>query len=194
MLPESVDKPPEDRAWIYEILWGGNRLICGKHKGKIEIYNRSGQIKANGLRKLASELDLLSRHDFVVDGNFIPMGKDAPMPCCFLVYDVLQFRGEDLRSYSLYERKTLLRHWLFEMRHSIFHIFLSEYCNQPDNLIRYAIESGMAGIIAKRIDSPYQAGKSDLWLKHSTGSALPVNFGFLALLQKAELLSRGYRP
>jgi DNA ligase D-like protein (predicted ligase) len=86
----------------------------------------------------------------------------AEIPVCICLFDVLWAGGRDVRSRPLLERKQVLRDLLSfggplrytEHRDTDGEAYYHQACQQ-----------GWEGILAKRADAPYEAGRSRDWLK-----------------------------
>jgi bifunctional non-homologous end joining protein LigD len=86
----------------------------------------------------------------------------AQVPVYFYIFDVLWADGRDVRPEPLSERKRLLRGLLSyggPLR------FTEHRDTEGEAFYREACASGWEGLIAKRSDAPYQAGRSRDWLK-----------------------------
>src|SRR5690606_6606942 len=83
-------------------------------------------------------------------------------PAHLMVFDLLAFEGHDARGLPLFERKQLLRRLIADcgvMRY-IDHI------EERGAAMFASVEAlGLEGVVAKRADSPYRAGRSEDWLK-----------------------------
>src|SRR5690606_20497905 len=81
----------------------------------------------------------------------------------YYVFDVLYLNGHDITSLPLLERKSLLP----DIIGGIPHVHYCDHMSSMGNAFyEKAIEAGMEGIIAKKADSPYLAGRrSENWLK-----------------------------
>jgi bifunctional non-homologous end joining protein LigD len=84
-------------------------------------------------------------------------------PILYYVFDILYLNGYDCRSVPLYRRKGLLK----EVLVSSNYVRQVEYLeNDGETLYEAALSQGLEGIIAKRKDSTYSAGKrSRDWVK-----------------------------
>ncbi len=83
-------------------------------------------------------------------------------PVTYYVFDLLAFEGRDLRPLPLAERKELLREILppaGPVR------FADHVEGQGEALYAAVRERGLEGLIAKRADSPYRAGRWPAWMK-----------------------------
>jgi DNA ligase D-like protein (predicted ligase) len=121
--------------------------------------------------------------DFVVDGEIVAFDKDetkfgllqhrlgvirpaaellAEVPAYYYLFDVLWAGGRDVRPVPLLERKKILRELLsFDdpLR------FTEHRDTEGEAYYREACAKGWEGLIAKRADTPYRAGRTKDWLK-----------------------------
>lgn len=78
-------------------------------------------------------------------------------------FDLLFQNGEDLRELSLIDRKERLRKLIPPGHERLKYVdYLAE---KGLKMFAFATSVGMEGIVAKRADSPYVAGRSRLWLR-----------------------------
>jgi bifunctional non-homologous end joining protein LigD len=98
----------------------------------------------------------------------------AEHPACLCVFDVLWWNGQDVRSWPLLERKVLLAE-LLPTTGTVHRLTWLE--TRGAALFKQACELDLEGIVAKRMDAPYRAGRQDAWRKirnydYSRGAAL----------------------
>ena len=79
-------------------------------------------------------------------------------------FDVLALDGDDLRHMPLSMRKTNLARLLARRRDGIF-VAPFEQGEIGPELFRAACNMGLEGLVSKRSDRPYQAGRSRHWIK-----------------------------
>ena len=80
----------------------------------------------------------------------------------FYAFDCLALDGDDLRSLPLSMRKTNLARLLARRPDGIFVAPFEQGEIGPD-LFRAACRLGLEGLVSKRRDRPYQAGRSKHW-------------------------------
>ena len=78
-------------------------------------------------------------------------------------FDILALDGEDLRRLPLFMRKTNLARLL--ARHPAGFLAPYERGEIGPNLLRAACNTGLEGLVSKRADRPYRAGRSKDWIK-----------------------------
>ena len=113
---------------------------------------------------------------FVIDGEAVVLGVDGVPDFNALhsrkhdeevqlyAFDVLTLDGEDLRNLPLTMRKTNLAQLLARRPDGIFVAEFEQGEIGPD-LFRKACEFGLEGLVSKRADRPYRAGRSKDWVK-----------------------------
>jgi ATP-dependent DNA ligase len=79
-------------------------------------------------------------------------------------FDILALDGEDLRALPLSQRKTNLARLLARRPDGIFVAPFEQGEIGPD-LFRAACDLGLEGLMSKRRDRPYRAGRSPDWVK-----------------------------
>lgn len=170
------DEPAfNDPKWLFEIKWDGYRAVA-EIKGKnTRLYSRNGLSFAKAYPKVFNELVKL-KIDGIIDGEIVVFRDGLPsfqaiqnykstqnLPIQFIVFDCLQYNGQDLTKKKLIERKEVLKDILPESD-------IIKYCDHLEKegiaLFEQATKMNLEGIIAKRIDSKYFPDKrSKEWLK-----------------------------
>jgi len=112
----------------------------------------------------------------VIDGEAVILGVDGISDFDALhsgrhndevrlcAFDVLAMDGDDLRHLPLHLRKTSLERLLARRPDGIFVNPFERGEIGPD-LFRAACRMGLEGLVSKRRDRPYQAGRSKYWIK-----------------------------
>jgi bifunctional non-homologous end joining protein LigD len=80
------------------------------------------------------------------------------------VFDLLHLDGYDLRPLPLRLRRALLHTLLEHHTHDLFR-YSESFAEDPQALLASVRALGWEGIIGKRADRPYQAGRSSDWIK-----------------------------
>ena len=113
---------------------------------------------------------------FVIDGEAVLLGVDGiadfnalhsrkhDQEVQLYAFDILALDGEDLRGLPLSMRKTNLAPLLARRPDGIFVAPFEQGEIGPD-LFRAACRMGLEGLVSKRRDRPYQAGRSKHWIK-----------------------------
>lgn len=185
MLPQLYDRPFDDDRYIFEPKIDGQRLLIVIRKGIVRLVNRYGIDVTRQYPELC-RVPVASNADLVLDGvaaffddasgSFSPdalrerlrLKKDIDIrlasegsPVRYFAFDLLEQNGDDLRGRPLRERRQRLEEALDDNR--LFNrLFALEGRGQG---LYEAIQSeGVEGIVAKRLDSAYEAGRGANWL------------------------------
>jgi bifunctional non-homologous end joining protein LigD len=183
-LASLSEKPFSSDDWLFEIKWDGIRSLAVVEDGRTKLVARSARsISAEypEFRDLAKNirartavldgeivvLDDMGRSDFQrLQGRFgvqNPSEKlQAQLPVTYYFFDVLYCDGYDLRRSPLIERKQLLEKLVVTNER----IRISEHqIGNGIELFEAATSSGLEGLVAKRMASPYPEGRTSNWLK-----------------------------
>jgi bifunctional non-homologous end joining protein LigD len=189
MLAETAEKPFSDPAWVFELKYDGYRVLAAREQGTPRLVYRKGSDATTIYPDVARALQALPFGDLVIDGEIVVLDAEGrpsfqrlqrraqqrrttdiqraalELPATLYAFDLLAFEGFDLRPLPLVERKRLLQKLLPRagpVRY-VDHI--------PEQGEAFYAEVGrlkLEGLIAKRADSPYKAGRSLHWLKLRT--------------------------
>jgi len=176
--------------WLLEWKWDGIRLQLIRRTGEVALWSR-GEERLDGRFPEIEQAAASLPPGVVIDGELLGWREgDTPMPFTalqtriqrrkpgaktladtpvrVLAYDLLEHAGEDLRAQPLTERRALLEQLL--ERHGDPRIVLSPEVRVDDwkqaaGLRDDARARGVEGLMLKRRDSVYQAGRrrGDWW-------------------------------
>jgi len=196
MLATLADHPFSDPNWLFEIKWDGVRSLAWIDDGALTLRARSGAEITARYPELASLPTALSVRQAVLDGEIAALdahGRSdfgllqermhvrAPaenlvsrVPVVFFAFDLLHCDGYDLRRSPLIERKQLLQRLL----HTTEKFRFSDHQLQHGReLFGLARDTGLEGIVAKRLDSPYVSERSMNWVKLKVTKTLDAVVG-----------------
>jgi bifunctional non-homologous end joining protein LigD len=172
-----------DPAWLYERKFDGERCLAYRDGGQLRLLTRNQKQVSSTYPELVAALAGQDHGDFIVDGEVVAFDGDttsfsrlqqrlgqhqpgselvASVPVFFYIFDVLWADGRDLRPRPLLERKAVLTDLLAfsgPLR------FAEHRTQDGEAYYAQACASGWEGLVVKRGDSPYQAGRSRDWLK-----------------------------
>jgi bifunctional non-homologous end joining protein LigD len=175
MQAESAGTAFDDPAWSWEPKLDGYRALAFLDGDGVRIRSRKGLELAAQFPRLASELEAQQTR-MILDGEIVAFdatGKPSfgalqnyrqsnAGPVVFFCFDLLYFAGIDLRSYSYVDRRRYLVQCL--MPSSL--VQLVHVSDSGEELYRAAVASGLEGVVGKRKDSRYEAGRrSASWIK-----------------------------
>jgi bifunctional non-homologous end joining protein LigD len=184
MLATPAEQPFSDPNWLFEIKWDGVRALAWIHDGALTLRSRNENDFTKRYPELAGLPRELAARQAILDGEIVAldarghsdfellqerMHVRAPsdnlvsqVPAVYFVFDLLYCDGYDLREAPLIERKQLLQKLL---RTSERFRYSDHQVEHGKELFKLAEESGLEGMLAKRIDSRYVSGRSNSWLK-----------------------------
>jgi bifunctional non-homologous end joining protein LigD len=172
-----------DPAWMYERKLDGERCLAFGRGGQVHLLTRNRKSADAAYPELVEALTAQEASDFIVDGEVVSFDGDqtsfarlqqrihvghpsaelrARVPVYYYLFDIVYSGGEDVRARPLRERKeTLRRQFAFDdpLR------FTAHRNTDGEAFFQQACRDGWEGLIAKRADSPYRAGRSKDWLK-----------------------------
>jgi bifunctional non-homologous end joining protein LigD len=158
MLPEEHARLPRDRTrYGFEFAWGGRRLLAYVEGGRSRFSDGRGREVA-GPAGLGSRLGAaLGARPAVLDGELAEVeGQET-----YLLFDLLHLDGRSLLDEPYERRRGLLDDLdLNGPRRQTS----PWYPGEADAVRKAARAQGLPGIVAKRLDSPYEPGKrSGAW-------------------------------
>ena len=175
-LPTRGIKVPDRPEWIHEVKYDGYRLRVERDGDRVRLITRGGYDWTKRYPWIV-EAALKNRiKQFVIDGEAVILGVDGISDFNALhsgksnhevqlyAFDVLAMDGDDLRPLPLSMRKASLAKLLHRRPDGIFTGSFEQGEIGPD-LFRKACEFGLEGLVSKRADRPYRAGRSKDWIK-----------------------------
>jgi bifunctional non-homologous end joining protein LigD len=188
MLAKPVPELPEGSNWQYEIKLDGYRALAIKDKGEARLLSRRNNTLNDKFAAIADAL-LQLEDGLIVDGeivaldaqgrpsfNLVQNHKANAQVIVYYLFDVLAFRGRDLREIPLQQRRAFLDE---AFRNVSEPLRLSATLDAaPQDLIRAVKSQGLEGVIAKRVDSRYESGeRSGAWVKFRVNKAQELVIG-----------------
>jgi bifunctional non-homologous end joining protein LigD len=177
-LCKVTDHPPAARGWVHEIKFDGYRIQIASGGGKARLYTRRGHDWSTKFPELAADAALWP--DGVIDGELCALDADN-MPdfsalqtaiadgktddLVFFAFDLLSEGREDLRSLPLSHRKARLSAHIDRMLAKSRIRYVDHFASAGQAVLESACRMDLEGVISKRLDAPYSAGRSSTWLK-----------------------------
>lgn len=93
-------------------------------------------------------------------------------PAVVFAFDLLQLNGKDLRALPLLKRKAVLEKELKRTQRIVYCKHLGE---SGEKLFQAADQLGLEGVIGKRANSLYRAGRTPNWVKVKTAHGRHVD-------------------
>jgi ATP-dependent DNA ligase len=146
-LPTLAKEPPRGLGWTHEVKFDGYRVQVHRDAASVAIYSRNAHDFTNRYPAIARDVLKIPTKQFIIDAELTAIdGEGMPAfgpllsarldsPVCIWVFDVLSYRGKDVR----------------------YHL--------PETLLVECTRRGLEGIVSKRIDRPYISGRTKDWIK-----------------------------
>ena len=175
------------RGWLYELKYDGFRCLISKHRRVVRLESRNGNNMAP-IPELLADVEAIP-HDFVADSELVVLDERgcpewsrltkrhaqrsadrakraaAEDPAALFLFDLLWLNGADLRERTLLQRKAAL-HGVLPGSGRIR--YTNHFADSSRELWAMANELELEGIVAKRGDSVYAAGRTNSWVKVKT--------------------------
>jgi bifunctional non-homologous end joining protein LigD len=190
MLARLATLPPDDDQFGYEIKWDGVRAIAYvEETGTTRLESRNLNDVTRQYREAAAvgQVETLKGRSAVLDGEVVAFDENGrpsferlqgrmhltgsaaidartrSTPIVYVVFDLLYLDGETLMRLPYTERRARLEQldlngpsWRTPDYHT----------GEGAALLQASAEQGLEGIVAKRLDSPYEPGRRPgTWLK-----------------------------
>jgi bifunctional non-homologous end joining protein LigD len=175
-LTRLVEQPPSGSQWVHEVKFDGYRMQLHVEAGKVKLFTRKGLDWTNKFAAIAGAAAKLP--DSIIDGEVCALddsgapdfaalqaalsdGKSDPL--IFFAFDLLFTEGEDLRALPLLARKERLQALL--KKNDVHLRYVEHFTSGGDAVLLSACRMHLEGIVSKRADAPYKAGRGDSWTK-----------------------------
>jgi len=171
--------PPRGNEWIYEIKFDGFRALAFVDGQNVSLLSRNEKSFDDKFPEIADAVRDLKLEDAILDGEIVALddkgvssfqllqafelGRKRP-PIYFYAFDLLRYRGKDFRDQTLIHRKSQLEQLLIKQTGLIR--YSASLGENAVPLLKQAAKLGLEGLIGKRKDSIYEAGRrSGSWIK-----------------------------
>ncbi len=183
MLATLTDRRDFGDDWLLERKFDGERCVGRKVGGDVRLESRTGRDLTGTYPEVRAAVAAQQSRDIVLDGEVVAYDGDqtsftrlqqrlgvstptpeqvAEYPVVYCVFDLLGLDGEDLTVRPLVERRARLTRTI---RPSSALELTEAWSDDAQGRFAAACRSGWEGLIAKRADAPYVAGRSKDWLK-----------------------------
>jgi ATP-dependent DNA ligase len=192
MRTRRARKPFSGGDWLFERLFEGIRCIGFKCGRRVRLLSWDRRELGGFFPEVARALGEVDVAECVVDGTLVAFeqglasrallgqrmaGRCRGVRTCYYLFDLLYINGLRITGLDLEARKQMLDEYLTYracLRPAPFRRELGE------EYFGYAFRRGWSGVVAKRVHSPYRAGRAGGWLEISClSSAVFIVGGYL---------------
>ena len=175
-LAKLLDKPPTGPGWAHEIKFDGYRMQLRSTGGKATLLSRKGLDWSLKFPEIVAAGASLG--DGIIDGEVVALdhtgapdfaalqaaiSQRTTRDLVFFVFDQMFAGNEDLRPLPLADRKQRLQAHVDRAPDNIR--FVDHFITAGDAVLLSACRMDLEGIVSKRLDAPYQSGRSESWGK-----------------------------
>jgi bifunctional non-homologous end joining protein LigD len=199
MLAKLVRKPPtRDDAWGFEFKWDGIRAEAYVEGGRVRLLSRSGENVTARYPEVHAMGRALGSKEVILDGEVVALDdKGRPsfeeiqqrmgltsesdirrmmklVPVTYMVFDLMWQDGHSMLTEPYVERRRKLEK--LKLTGASWQTPPYEKGGGP-TMLEASRKAGLEGIMAKKLDSPYEPGKrSGAWqkLKNRMGQELVI--------------------
>ncbi|MDP9238530.1 MAG: ATP-dependent DNA ligase [Chloroflexota bacterium] len=189
MLARLADEIPAGDGWLYEPKWDGFRAIVFYDGAETYIQSRDLKPLARYFPELRESLGRVLPGPLVLDGEVVIIGDNgldfdalqmrihpaesrvrklaAETPSSFVAFDLLADGARDLRETPFSERRSTLASALASVAAPAFLTPATDNRELALDWFKRFEGAGLDGVVAKRLDGPYQPGiRAMLKIKH----------------------------
>ena len=179
--------PTDPERWAFEVKWDGVRAVAYSEPGRLRLEARSGNDITSRYPELHRLNRALSSHSAILDGEVVAFDErgrpsferlqhrmhiaseaqarrlSKGSPVAYVIFDLLWLDGHSLMSLPYEERRAALAE--LELKGSHWQV-PDHVVGDGEALVAATRSQGLEGIVAKRLDSPYEPGRrSTCWRK-----------------------------
>jgi bifunctional non-homologous end joining protein LigD len=175
-LARLAPAPPDGADWLHEVKLDGYRAQVALGRNGLRIRTRSGQDWTDRFAELAPPLQALPCDTALIDGEIVAGGglegfaslqRAIPLggPFRFHGFDLLHLDGRDLSGRPLTERRAALETLLAGQPPRGLIGLSPAVAGSAAEALAVICAAGGEGIVSKRADAPYRAGRGPSWIK-----------------------------
>lgn len=179
-LASTTLSPPTGDEWLHEIKFDGYRVAATLNRRKVQLTTRNQLDWTARFPEIAHAFESLPVETAIIDGEIVAVGDDGRSDfgalqrwlgeggrgrVLYQAFDLLYLEGHDLRGVVLEERKSLLAEVLAATKVTGPLRFTEHLEFGGDDVFAAACDLRLEGLVSKRRDSTYTAGRQRDWLK-----------------------------
>jgi bifunctional non-homologous end joining protein LigD len=179
-LATLVTSVPKGDGWLFEIKYDGYRILARFDGSQVKLISRNGKDWTDRFAPIARALSSLRAKGALLDGevvvlrengvtdfqalqNSIKKGRGDEL--VYYAFDLLHLDGSDLTALPLTARKETLAKLIGTLGKQDVVRFSDHVVGNGQEVLDEACKHKLEGVIAKRADAPYRAGRGKDWLK-----------------------------
>ena len=173
----AVSRLPDGVDWAYEVKLDGYRAVTINSNGGLSLYSKNHKSFDRQYPYIIEALSDLPENT-VIDGevvalddrgrpdfNLLQHSRSQASRICYFVFDLLIYENRDLTRLPFVQRRRIMSSVLKFRSPSIR--IVQHFETSAEEMVRAVRQQGLEGVIAKRKDSRYEAGKrSGSWAKY----------------------------
>ncbi|MBM3598113.1 MAG: DNA ligase D [Alphaproteobacteria bacterium] len=179
-LATLVAVPPAGPKWLHEIKFDGYRMQALIDDRKVRMLTRTGLDWTSKFGPIAKALRELSVRSAIIDGEVVVQDQSGVSDFSalqqalseskldglrYFAFDLLYLNGRDLTRLPLRERKAALAALLAANSGSALLLYSEHYLDRGREFFDQACRLALEGIVSKKAEAPYTAGRNPAWLK-----------------------------
>jgi bifunctional non-homologous end joining protein LigD len=187
MLARLGDLPPREEDWGFEVKWDGVRIVAFGEPGRLRLQGRNLNDVTARYPEVRGLTQQLGARRAILDGEVVAFGPDgrpdfgrlqqrmhvtsdsrvkrlaASIPAVYAIFDLLYLDGRSTMALPYQERRARLE--ALDLKGPAWQVPGYQRADGRA-LLEATLEQGLEGIVAKRLDSPYEPGRrSPGWVK-----------------------------
>ncbi|HXT66811.1 MAG TPA: non-homologous end-joining DNA ligase, partial [Nitrospiraceae bacterium] len=177
------DEAPKGDEWVHELKYDGYRILCRLKNKSAKLVTRTGRDWTSKLQQIAEAAATLPVKNAWLDGEVVALKPDGSISfqalqnafdtrsetnLVYYVFDLLYLNGYDTRRVGLLKRKQALAAIIPRAASGLIR-YSDHIPGRGEVVFAEACRRGMEGIVSKRTDAIYLAGRNRNWIKVKCG-------------------------
>ena len=180
--------PADETGWAFEIKWDGVRVLSSIGPNGVRLRSSRGNDITGRYPELRRLTEALDGHSVILDGEVVAFDEHGrpsfgllqtrmhlgsatevakraeTVPITYVIFDLIELDEHEVMPLPYTERRRLLTELVPD--EGCWTVPAAQEAGNGASLMSAVRERGLEGVMAKRIDSPYLAGKrSSSWVK-----------------------------
>ena len=190
-LASPIEKVPTGDRWVHEIKFDGYRVQLHIANEGVQVFTRNGHDWTKRFKKVADDAFHISASSAIIDGEIVVPASDGTTDFSVLqnelkgkstrivlvAFDLLYLNGHDLRKLPLVERKALLKKLIAKTDIQ----FSESFETDGREIYAHACRVGLEGVVSKVVDSRYNSGRGNDWVKKTCAQRETLTIAGFAL-------------